>query len=456
MSSYPVMPITETVTNGFFTVDRQWIVLQWNRAAENILNVKAKDIIGKNLWENFAGIIPLKFYTVYHKAFQGDMPAHFEEYWDEMGSWFDVITYHSEDTLSVSFKKSDHSNGHLQAEQQLKALNELYRYVTEVTNDCLWEWHLETKEIFWIDGGHKRAFGYPIVNSIIPQIFWENRIHPDDKGRIMEKLRKAKNPATGDRWEVEYRFRKYDGEYAYVHERAHIIRDAGGVPFRMIGATQDVSLRTSLFPSALSHEIRNPLTNINLSVELMQSVIKDEEIKKYLDIISRGSDKINKLLNELLKYEQRGLEPVENHFVHQLLNEVLRTTEDRFMLKNITVRKNYDASGGKIFVNTQDIKIALTNIIINAIDAMPSEHAELELFIYSKEDKCILEIKDNGTGISEENMKKIFTPYFTNKIGGLGLGLSSSLAIFSSNDVGVDVQSEEGKGTKFILSFSTI
>ena len=103
----PGKPITEIITNGFFTVDRKWTVKYWNKAAEILLGVKAKDIVGKNLWEEFAGIIPLNFYAVYHKAFLQDIPVHFEEYWGEMGAWFDVITYHCDDTLSVSFKSSN-------------------------------------------------------------------------------------------------------------------------------------------------------------------------------------------------------------------------------------------------------------------------------------------------------------------------------------------------------------
>ena len=80
----PGKPITEIITNGFFTVDRKWTVKYWNKAAEKLLGVQAKDIVGKNLWEKFAGSIPLDFYTVYHKAFLQDIPVHFEEYW---GKW---------------------------------------------------------------------------------------------------------------------------------------------------------------------------------------------------------------------------------------------------------------------------------------------------------------------------------------------------------------------------------
>ncbi len=62
--SYLGKSITETITNGFFTVDHKWTVKYWNKAAEKLLRVQAKDIVGKNLWEEFAELIPLNFYAV--------------------------------------------------------------------------------------------------------------------------------------------------------------------------------------------------------------------------------------------------------------------------------------------------------------------------------------------------------------------------------------------------------
>ncbi|HLI92123.1 MAG TPA: PAS domain-containing protein, partial [Puia sp.] len=175
----PDKSMTEIIPNGFFIVNHDWTVKHWNKAAEVLLTVKAEDIVGRNLWEAFSGVIPLQFYAVYHKAFLRDIPVHFVEYWEEMGAWFDVVTYYYEDSLSVSFKYSNQPAHHELLEERLRTLNELYRYVTEVTNDCLWEWDLTAEELYWIDGGHKRVFGYPIVNAIIPQQFWENRLHPD-------------------------------------------------------------------------------------------------------------------------------------------------------------------------------------------------------------------------------------------------------------------------------------
>jgi PAS domain S-box-containing protein len=248
-TGYEGKPITEIVANGFFTVDRKWTVTYWNRAAEKLLRVEAKEIVGKNLWEKFAGIIPINFYSVYHKAFLQDIPIHFREYWAELGSWFDVITYHCDDTLSVSFKSVNGvadpylPDAGKNQEYQFKDLNGLYRFITEVTNDCLWEWNLQDREIFWIDGGHKRVFGYQVENALVPQSFWESRIHPDDRDLVMARLNKIITEDRSAAWEEEYRFRKADGTFAYVHDRGQIIYNTDNIATRMIGATLDVTAR---------------------------------------------------------------------------------------------------------------------------------------------------------------------------------------------------------------------
>jgi signal transduction histidine kinase len=217
-----------------------------------------------------------------------------------------------------------------------------------------------------------------------------------------------------------------------------------------------VEKKPDQFASALAHEIRNPLTNINLAADMLKSTLITDDQKIYLDIITRASARINNLTADLLAYYQTDEVLVENYSVHQLIDDVLATTIDRIKLKNITVRKYYTLLDAKILVNKQNMKMALTNILINAIDAMSSKNGELSLITKSMNGKCIVEINDNGIGISKENLKNIFKPYFSNKPGGMGLGLSTTLNILQSNHVAVNVQSEEGSGTTFILSFKKI
>lgn len=207
------------------------------------------------------------------------------------------------------------------------------------------------------------------------------------------------------------------------------------------------------FASALAHEIRNPLTNINLSVKVLESAIKDDDLKVYLDIIKRSSTRINNLLKEFLKYQADDEVISAKHSICHLLDEIIEMTEDRLMLKNITVRKKYMMEDYTLVLDRPKIKIALINIIVNAIDSMDHGKGELKLSTKSMNGKYIVQIEDNGCGISRKNLKKIFDPYFTNKTDGLGLGLATTYDILQANHAGLYVESDEGKGTRFTLSF---
>jgi signal transduction histidine kinase len=189
---------------------------------------------------------------------------------------------------------------------------------------------------------------------------------------------------------------------------------------------------------------------------MLNSVITDNELKIYVDIISRSSKRINHLINELILHQEIVESGTNKHSLHQLLDEALSLAADRIILKKIIVRKEYGAEDGKIRVDKEKIGIALTNIIINAIEAMPAQNGELTLVTRSIGNKYVIEIADNGTGIKNDQLQDIFKPHFTNKPGGMGLGLSTTLEILQYNHVVVDVSSEEGHGTRFILFFDKV
>jgi PAS domain S-box-containing protein len=334
-TGYLGKPITEFITNGFFTVDKQWTVKYWNKAAEKLLGVPAADIIGKNLWEEFAGAIPVDFYAVYHNAFIQDIPIHFEEYWGKMGAWFDVITYHCDDTLSVSFRSRNHPAHSGRLQQRLKMMNEMYQFVTEVTNDCLWEWDLQTKEMFWIDGGHKRVFGYQIVNALIPQSFWKNHLHPDDKIRVLDRLNKILTEGSDSIWEDEYRFQRADGSYAFVHDRAHIIYDADKVACRMIGATQDITVRKSAEIKLLESERQLAQERSTRQKELIHAVLAAQENERS-EIGKELHDNLNQILGAAKLYIEMAKTDEENReicldkssgFIVNVIEEIRRISK---------------------------------------------------------------------------------------------------------------------------------
>jgi PAS domain S-box-containing protein len=208
---------------------------------------------------------------------------------------------------------------------------------------------------------------------------------------------------------------------------------------------------TGRFVRMLGHEIRNPLTNINLSVEQMAVENQDAELNDYIDIIRRNSQRIGKLLNDLLESSNPGRLDLKPCSVQELVDKALEIAEDRIRLKEIKVVKDYAPRPIRIKGDEERLKIALLNIVINAVEEMKQGHGELRLTVPQTHDAAAIVIRDNGGGISRENLGRIFDPYFSRKSNGLGLGLATTLTIVQSHHGRVEVKSEVGKGSEFTV-----
>ena len=298
---YPHAPIADIISNGFFIVDQHWMVSSWSHIAETLLGISAADIVGKNFWTQFMDAIPKAFYSDHYQASLRDIPVHFTIYWPQKKSWFDVTTCHFEDSLSVSFKLSQDPKEAAPSPQHLKSLNDMYRLITEVTTDCIWEWDLLAEEILWIDGGHKRVFGYDIENALIPQRFWEDRLHPDDKVRVLTSIHNFYREGIADDWEEEYRFEKVNCEYAYVHDRGHIVYDRDKRTPRMIGATQDITARKSAEAQLLMSERNLAHQQLKNQKEIIAAVLIAQE-KERANIGKELHDNLNQILGAAKLY----------------------------------------------------------------------------------------------------------------------------------------------------------
>jgi PAS domain S-box-containing protein len=202
----------------------------------------------------------------------------------------------------------------------------------------------------------------------------------------------------------------------------------------------------------LAHEIRGPLNNINLSVEALSVEKTGEEYATYLDIISRNSNRINDLILQLLNSSRPVQTVLHKIELQELLNETLSIAADRIMLKNINASALYPGKAAIIFGDAEKLKIAFLNIIINAMEAIHHDNGILIISVEESSTSYIVMISDNGSGITDENMKRLFEPYFTSKRNGLGLGLASTLAILQSHKGAVDITTKPGEGTTFSIS----
>jgi signal transduction histidine kinase len=205
---------------------------------------------------------------------------------------------------------------------------------------------------------------------------------------------------------------------------------------------------------ALAHEVRNPLNNINLSVDqlLLENIAESENV--YLDIINRNSRRINDLITELLLSSSMPPENLrEKKALQNILDDSIATIIDRITLKKVSWKVVYPNEPAYILADSPKLKIAFTNIIINAIESMNENKGELNISVTSQNGHHLVSIRDNGTGISKETLPHLFEPYFTFKRNGLGLGLATTLNIIQSHKASIDVQTGVDQGSNFILKF---
>lgn len=204
----------------------------------------------------------------------------------------------------------------------------------------------------------------------------------------------------------------------------------------------------------LAHEVRNPLNNINLSVEQLMQQEKGDDGGVYHEIIKRNGTRIGDIITELLNSSrvstQLNIIPLS---LQSVMDNAIAAANDRLTLKKIELYKKYAPEPAVSLLDEEKIQLAFLNIIINAIEAMEPETGKLYVSIGTTDDGHVVEIKDNGCGINEEKMQLLFEPYFTSKRNGMGLGLASTMNIVQSHNAHVDVKSEPGKGTSFIIGF---
>ena len=231
------------LSNAYLVVDERWNIQYWNGGSATLTGIPAEKISGSNLWKSLAAYLPASLVQNYRDKPLADIPAFVQVYSAELNCRLSLHTWHYLDQLYISISHIGESS--TAESNEIASALDLYKLVAEISNDCCWDREAGTQEIFWIDGGHQRIFGYTIQNKLVPQHFWEDCIHPDDRARVQYSYQELFTASGSAQWECEYQFRKADGRYIYVHDRAKVFYDASGSITRVIGTTQDIHQRKS-------------------------------------------------------------------------------------------------------------------------------------------------------------------------------------------------------------------
>jgi len=225
--------------------------------------------------------------------------------------------------------------------------------------------------------------------------------------------------------------------------------------------TQDELIRiekiTSLgqMAASIAHEINNPLAGVLVYTQLLSKKVtgatfKKEEALGYLSKMESEVSRCSRIIRNLLDFARQTEPMLRLVDVNQVMEQVMAMVGHQAQLQNVEVVKEFSPSLPKVMADFDQLQQVFTNLILNAIQAMP-DGGKLTLRSLVADSELRIDVQDTGCGISKENLGKLFTPFFTTKEKdkGVGLGLAVAHGIIERHKGRIKVQSEVGKGTTF-------
>lgn len=378
---------------------------------------------------------------------------------------------------------------HSKSEDALRISEEKYRRLTENSPDMIYRMSLPDGEYEYVSPAATIIFGYPLKAWYDNAFLIQDIIHPDWHSYFKvqwEQLLKGQIPPN-----YEYQIVHKNGEVRWVHQRNVPVKDADGCLIGIEGIVTDITERKQAekklkqysehleemaeertkelhkvqeelilkerlavighFAGSISHELRNPLAVIDSSVYLLKMKLShtDEKISRHLEFISRNVNKSTSIIQSLLNLSRMEKPKAEKTDLTDLVSETLRSAKIPAAVK---VGLNLPDRSPLITVEAEQIRMALKNIIKNAVQAMNGKGKLTISAQYAKSGRIELTVSDTGPGIAYEHIEKVFEPLFSTKTHGIGFGLSITKMIVENHGGTVRAESEPGSGAVFVLN----
>lgn len=264
---------------------------------------------------------------------------------------------------------------------------------------------------------------------------------------------------------TEVSFRKQAGDDIWIGLTVSALRNRAG---NLIGTIlvftdlteikllkEQVELREKMtvlgeMSAGIAHELRNPMGVISGYVELLSKRLKKEsQNQEIIQGIIEEINGMNRIITEFLAFARPTDINASAVSLPELLGSIIQSFSKRFEDSGITVKTDFSASAPVIMADDLLLRQAFQNLVQNAIEAIPDRGGEIVLTVRTAKPFLEIGIKDNGIGIPKEKIGKIYTPFFTTKERGTGLGLALVQKIIVYHGGKIEVDSQPGIGTTF-------
>jgi signal transduction histidine kinase len=206
----------------------------------------------------------------------------------------------------------------------------------------------------------------------------------------------------------------------------------------------------------LAHEIKNPLSTINLNLQLLREdfahakSLKEERVARRVEVLEKEVVRLQETLNDFLRFARREPPDRKPHDLNRMVEEVLDFVAPQAAKHHITVHRSLSPGLKPCMVDANLLKQALLNLVLNAHQAMP-DGGEFMVRSTPLKKGVGIEMIDTGPGIQPEELDKVFEAYYSTKAGGTGLGLATTKQIIEDHGGSISVQSDPGRGTRFLV-----
>jgi signal transduction histidine kinase len=211
---------------------------------------------------------------------------------------------------------------------------------------------------------------------------------------------------------------------------------------------------------SLAHEIKNPLSVIHMNVDLLAEELEESDwagvrrATSKVDMIRQQCERMETLLRDFLKFAKlRDLDMTPGSLNEQI-SIVLDMFQAQAQKQSVEIVRYLDPDLPSISLHKDSLQSALINLVKNALESMPGE-GQLIARTYGISGGVAIDLIDTGVGMEETTALKMFEPFYSTKNGGSGLGLPTARKIIESHGGRIAVQSEVGRGTKFVIEFPT-
>lgn len=371
-------------------------------------------------------------------------------------------------------------------EEALRESEERLQLVLRGAELGLWDWNVQTEEVTFNERWAE-MLGYTL-DEIRPHIStWENIVHPDDMPDVQKVLNDHLEGKT-EFYETEHRLRAKNNQWIWILDKGKVVkRDSSGKPVRATGTHLDITQRKKaeeernvleaqiqhaqkleslgILAGGIAHDFNNLLMGVlgNASLALHKMTPSSPE-RKNVQEIERAANRAADLCRQMLAYSGKGRFVIQKVDLSHVVKEITHLLETSIS-KKASLRYHFAETLPAIEADSSQISQIIMNLITNASDALegqpgvinvntgvkhfPKEYFKTTLLDYHMVagKYVFLEVSDNGCGMDEATVAKIFDPFFSTKFTGRGLGLSAVLGIVRGHKGTIKVESTVGDGT---------